>query len=246
MSIDLNKVNAKIDNLSELMDTNKATSLYTKFSLVNEIADLGYAGLSRLLLLLTHKLHQQQENINVVYEYIYESLLRSQEAKILMLLEHKFPDGFTLLQSDLGVDYKPLEQLLRNRQFQEADHLTQCLLCQLSKITHSHSRSWLYFTDIPSLPSNDLHTIDKLWQIHSLGLFGISVQRDIWLANNSDWEKFWGIIGWTVKQSTLRYPQEFIWSLQAPKGHLPLFNQLRGVQVLDALFNHPVWNEKKS
>ncbi|PLZ94121.1 hypothetical protein CI594_16205, partial [Fischerella thermalis CCMEE 5196] len=38
-----------------------------------------------------------------------------------------------------------------------------------------------------------------------------------------------------------RYPQEFTWDLSAPKGHLPLSNQLRGVRVIASIFAHPAW-----
>ncbi|MGB0562323.1 MAG: GUN4 domain-containing protein, partial [Spirulinaceae cyanobacterium] len=31
------------------------------------------------------------------------------------------------------------------------------------------------------------------------------------------------------------------WDLTAPKGHLPLSNQLRGVRTFEAILNHPAW-----
>jgi hypothetical protein len=31
----------------------------------------------------------------------------------------------------------------------------------------------------------------------------------------------------------------FTWSLDAPEGHMPLINQLRGVRLMDALLRHP-------
>jgi len=53
--------------------------------------------------------------------------------------------------------------------------------------------------------------------------------------------KFWEQIGWVKQGQWLRYPNEFEWSLDAPEGHLPLWNQLRGVQALERLFTHDVW-----
>ena len=41
--------------------------------------------------------------------------------------------------------------------------------------------------------------------------------------------------------SFTRYPNEFIWSLDAPRGHLPLSNQLRGNKTMQAIFSHPAW-----
>ena len=92
------------------------------------------------------------------------------------------------------------------------------------------------------MPSEDLIVIDSLWQAYSRHKFGFSKQRQIWLSTNCDWEKFWDQIGWKNNGIARRYPNEFLWDVNAPSGHLPLFNQLRGVQVLSALFNHIVWN----
>ena len=77
--------------------------------------------------------------------------------------------------------------------------------------------------------------------MYSRGKFGFSIQRKIWLTHQCKWNLFWQTIGWTKQDIPCRYPTEFIWTIDAPKGHLPLFNQLRGVQVLSALFNHIVW-----
>jgi hypothetical protein len=66
------------------------------------------------------------------------------------------------------------------------------------------------------------------------------------LYNNKNWDKFWHAIGWKINKRNIRYPQEFIWNNNAPKGHLPLFNQIRGVQVLASLFVHPAWEIQKN
>ncbi|MEM1310560.1 MAG: GUN4 domain-containing protein, partial [Cyanobacteria bacterium P01_H01_bin.153] len=76
------------------------------------------------------------------------------------------------------------------------------------------------------------------------GKFGFAKQREIWLGVAKDWERFWPKIAWKTGKIWTRYPGEFSWNLQAPAGHLPLTNQLRGVRVMDALMNHPAWAEK--
>ena len=35
------------------------------------------------------------------------------------------------------------------------------------------------------------------------------------------------------------------WSLEAPEGHMPLVNQLRGVRLMDALLNHPALQQRR-
>ena len=69
----------------------------------------------------------------------------------------------------------------------------------------------------------------------------ISIQRKIWITSKYKWNDFFTNIGWIINDIPCRYPIDFTWTLQAPKGHLPLFNQLRGMQVLLALFRHTAW-----
>jgi hypothetical protein len=59
-----------------------------------------------------------------------------------------------------------------------------------------------------------------------------------------DFVKLWPKIGWKDGNSWTKYPRGFIWDLNAPVGHLPLLNQLRGVRVADSIFSHPVWSER--
>ncbi len=38
-----------------------------------------------------------------------------------------------------------------------------------------------------------------------------------------------------------KWPQEFNYSMDAPKGHLPLTNCLRGTQLFKAILEHPAF-----
>lgn len=144
------------------------------------------------------------------------------------------------LDSDCNLDYTPLKELLAQEKFEEADRLTRELLCELAG-EGATARKWLYFTEVDLIPATDLQTIDGLWVAYSEGKFGFSVQRQLWLSVKQDWDKLWPKMGWKDGNSWTRYPQGFTWDLSAPKGHLPLSNQLRGVRVLAALFNHPAF-----
>lgn len=174
---------------------------------------------------------------------IFEFLFCSNNKSIQQKLKNYFPNGLINLTFDLIQKYQPLQNLLMTHQYKEADVLTQSQLCSLAGLETKKGRTWLYFTDVSLLPSDDLIVIDKLWCIYSRYKFGFSKQREIWISNNCNWEKFWSKIGWKNKGIVCRYPDGFLWNINAPSGHLPLFNQLRGVQVLTALFNHPVWNK---
>lgn len=146
------------------------------------------------------------------------------------------------LNSARDIDYSPLDKLLHEQKFQEADRLTQQLLCQLAGAA-AVERKWLYFTEVNNFPAVDLQTIDKLWRARSQERFGFSVQRKIWLATGKNWEKLWVELGWKDGKNWTRYPQEFTWNADAPKGHLPLSNQLRGVRVLASIFDHRAWQD---
>jgi len=144
------------------------------------------------------------------------------------------------LNSEAGINYVPLQKLLAEQKFQEADRLTLQKMCELAG-SSAVQRKWLYFTEVEQFPIADLQTINQLWLNYSEGKFGFSVQREIWLSVGKNWEKFWSKIGWKAGNVWTRYPQEFTWDLTAPKGHLPLSNQLRGVRVIASLLSHPAW-----
>ena len=148
--------------------------------------------------------------------------------------------GIVHLHSERNIDYTPLQQLLAQQDFLASDRMTLELLCQLAGDA-AVQRKWLYFTEIESFPISDLLTVNNLWLTYSEGKFGFSVQREIWLSLGKNWEKFWPKIGWKNGNNWTRYPNQFIWDLSAPKGHLPLSNQLRGVRVIASLLSHPAW-----
>jgi GUN4-like len=176
----------------------------------------------------------------VVAGAAYGVLFHGDDPVVADFLQRHFPTGVVPLRSQADMDYTPLQALLAKREFQQADKLTNELLCELAGEV-AIQRKWIYFTDVDRFPVVDLQTINALWLAHSEGKFGYSVQRDIWLASGKSWDKFWPKIHWKNGNIWTRYPQEFTWDLTAPRGHLPLSNQLRGVRVIAALFAHPAW-----
>jgi hypothetical protein len=171
---------------------------------------------------------------------IYQILLHSNCDRTNNFLQTYFPEGVVPLKSDCGIDYKPLQQSLAKQEFEAADKITIQKMCEVAG-TSAVQRKWLYFTDIDNFPVTDLHTINKLWLVHSEGKFGFSVQREIWLGQGKIWDNLWTKIGWKDGNNWTRYPNAFTWDLNAPRGHLPLSNQLRGVRVIASLFAHPAW-----
>lgn len=146
------------------------------------------------------------------------------------------------LTSALNIDYRPLQALLEAESWLEADRLSLQLLCQAAG-EGAKRRGWLYFSEVSRIPVEDLRTIDQLWRAASEDRFGYSIQRQLWLGVNRNWERLWPLIGWKQGHHWTRYPDEFIWDRSAPKGHLPLSNQLRGVRVFQELLTHRAWED---
>jgi hypothetical protein len=87
--------------------------------------------------------------------------------------------------------------------------------------------------------------VDALWRAASKGKFGYSVQKELFVQSARRWPKFFKQIDWTVGENNIyrKWPAEFIYSMDAVKGHLPLTNALRGTQLFQALLQHPAFDK---
>jgi hypothetical protein len=222
------------DKIAELQD--KLFSAKKQLPLVEELASLGEAGLDVLMTFLEKEGSNPTPAVGEAYLELYSAKLPKTEA----FLQANFPQGIIPLHSDRAINYSPIQQALINRDFQEADRQTLLKRCELAG-EQAIQRKWIYFTEVENFPTTDLQTMDRLWYIYSQGKFSFSVQRKIWLSLGQDFPKLWTKIGWKKGNLWTRYPNEFIWDLSAPLGHLPLSNQLRGVREFASLMNHPAW-----
>nr|YP_009399835.1 hypothetical protein [Tolypiocladia glomerulata]ARW69654.1 hypothetical protein [Tolypiocladia glomerulata] len=196
-------------------------------------------------IILTNVMCYNEKSLNnhaVLNGFIYQTILRDKNKNFINKLIENLPNGIITLDKSMHLDYQPLQNLLINEKFQEADRLTQRYLCKLVQMKTKTERNWLYFTDIQFIPKKDLFILDLLWKSYSKGKFGFSVQKKIWTKNNKKWDKLWENIKWLkIEGEMKRYPKDFTWTVEAPKGHLPLFNQLRGTQTLSYLFKKIDW-----
>ena len=145
--------------------------------------------------------------------------------------------------SEVGFDYAPLQQYLLNESYEEADRFTSAKLRELSG-EKAVKRGYVYFSEVESIPGIDLSTLDKLWIVYSRGKFGFTVQARILDSVGGRYDKLWPRIGWKKDGIWTRYPKAFNWSIDAPNGHMPLVNQLRGVRLMDSLLNHQALTAK--
>jgi hypothetical protein len=227
---------------ASLIEQFQSATEKTQIKLIPTLIEAGDAGVNALLdRLQTYKTEGGPNSLGVVPQVvadIYQSLYTL--GLCADGLKDLFPTGIVDLGSDRNVDYQPLQQLMVTQQWLEADKLNNLKLCEIAGET-SLARKWIYFSEVISLPKTDLQTINALWLAHSGGRFGYSVQREIWLASGKNWERFWPKLKWKDGFVWTRYPGAFEWNLDSPRGHLPLTNQLRGVQAMNALMNHPAW-----
>lgn len=207
-------------------------------SVLSQLLDFGEPGYQVVMDFLIEE--KQQATATIISGRALQLLQPVENAQIQTLLKQHFPKGLLRLPDACQVDYSDIQIALMKEAFETADRLTLQKMCELAGET-AVQRKWLYFTEVNCFPAIDLQTLDQLWQVYSEGKFGFSQQRDIWLRVGKNWEQFWPKIAWKKGNIWTRYPNEFIWSLDAPIGHLPLTNQLRGVRVMNALMNHPAW-----
>ena len=226
-----------MENISGTKHQIYSESEKNQLKLVSQLLNEGEAGLN----ILMDWMSQLGQADNLALGKAYHGLYGDRNPQIQEFLAKHYPQGVVQLKSERNLDYQPLQQLLAQQDFQGADLITLQKLCELAGAA-AIERKWLYFTEVENIPVQDLQTIDRLWLMSSEGKFGFSVQRRIWLSVGKNFARLWNKIDWKSGNIWTRYPKEFTWDLSAPRGHLPLSNQLRGVRVIDAIFAHPAWN----
>ncbi len=179
-------------------------------------------------------------NLHWLAGSIYLALSAIDDLELQQQLASRYPTGIVTLVTERGIDYEPIQQELLAGNWEEADRLTSRKLCELAG-PDALKRKWVYYTEADTFPVGDLQTLDRLWWVYSQGRFGFRVQKEIWLGVGQDWDQLWPKIHWKNGNTWTRYPGSFTWDLSAPRGHLPLTNQLRGVRVMSALMNHPAF-----
>ena len=140
--------------------------------------------------------------------------------------------------SDENINYDELQLRLLEQNFEDADRLTSSYLRKLAGKL-AERRGYVFYSEVNNMSGIDLQSIDRLWIIYSNGKFGFSKQAKILKSVGKKYELLWPKIGWKNDGYWTRYPNAFCWSLDAPEGHMPLINQLRGVRLMDSILRHP-------
>ena len=154
----------------------------------------------------------------------------------------KFNNWFNTY-SDIDINYEDLQLMLVEQKFEDADRLTSLYLRKLAGKL-AEKRGYVFYSEVRNMSDKDLQTIDRLWTIYSTGRFGFSIQAKILKSVGKKYELMWPKIGWKKEGLWTRYPGSFRWSLDAPDGHMPLINQLRGVRLMDSILRHPAISKR--
>ena len=137
-----------------------------------------------------------------------------------------------------------MQQSLLEERFEDSDRITSQILRKLAG-NGAVDRGYVYFSEVDGMDAQDLITLDRLWTVYSQGRFGFSAQARLLDSLDERYDKLWPRIGWKLEGVWTRYPNAFTWSLEAPEGHMPLVNQLRGVRLMDSYMKHPFLKARK-
>lgn len=169
---------------------------------------------------------------------LIQLLLSQSDAEGVHDWNSRHPEGWLQTGSERGLCYAALQTALVEQRFEQADRITSELLRQLAGDA-AVQRGYVYYSEVAPMPAADLRSLDRLWVCYSQARFGFSVQGRLLRVCGGRWDQLWPRIGWKQAGLWTRYPGSFTWSLDAPEGHMPLVNQLRGVRLMDALLQHP-------
>ena len=152
--------------------------------------------------------------------------------------ENDIYNKWFLTYTEREINFDKLQLNLLEQNFEEADRLTSSILRELAGKV-AEKRGYVFYSEVKNMSGKDLETIDRLWKIYSQGKFGFSIQAKLLKSVGKRYELLWPRIGWKKDGIWTRYPSAFSWSLDAPDGHMPLVNQLRGVRLMDSILKHP-------
>ncbi|MBD2564444.1 MULTISPECIES: GUN4 domain-containing protein [Nostoc] len=132
-----------------------------------------------------------------------------------------------VLNSERGVDYTNLCNLLEKQLWKEADQETTLALLKASL---REDKGYFDEQSISKIPCRDLNTVDLLWLKYSKGRFGFTVQKALFQHVAKDKGKFGQAIGWRGQSMwEWKIYKELIFNSEAPSGQFPtLKNQNRG------------------
>jgi hypothetical protein len=139
--------------------------------------------------------------------------------------------------------FAELQELLMNKNWQAADEETGRIFLSIAK---RQKKGWLRKNDIEQIPCTVIRAIDKLWADYSDRRFGFHTQKRIWqtVAEHrerfaiGDFIHFGDRVGWRAADKWLQTYDQFLFTVDAPEGHLP---SLRMLVSSDDMHSWTIW-----
>lgn len=143
------------------------------------------------------------------------------------------------LLTEAEIDYTILRNALKEQDFRRASGETRALIIRLAGEV-AIKRGWVFYAEVRTISVSDMLTINNLWLAASDGKFGYSVQKDIFDQCKGDFGEFFRRLDWNAERE---WPAGYHFSLDAPRGHLPLTNTQFGTALISEFMNHPAWQK---
>ncbi len=172
-----------------------------------------------------------------IVEGIENAIAEMQKAKTTSVAPVQPPVNVNPVEllSAKGINYRELEKLLKAKEWQKADQETYRLM--ITAVGRENG-DWFREEDLKNYPCDELLAIDRLWVKHSDGLYGFSVQKQIYeecggkldfsYPSDETWNRFCDRTAWKSEGKWLDYPDQFFLNKSINvKGHLPYRGRLR-------------------
>ncbi len=208
---------------SEIVRLQQETLLYEHLSLSAwKDMILFYASLVNPTRLIQEAINRNETDLAyLIYQQIDKNLnLSADERKTLDSLKESVNTS----------RYHQLEEYLKAKEWYKADEETYKLM--ITAVGKDVGQGFS-LDNLRNFPCDELLAIDRLWVKHSNGLYGFSVQKDIYvkcggkldfsLPSSEIWEEFCDRTAWKSEGKWVDYPQQFFDNnFMYVKGHLPM------------------------
>ena len=146
---------------------------------------------------LVERFGNERERLEQQYEkFPLDNFLDRETGKQpVELLKENIQTNSDDIISEVGVDYRKLQDLLKQQRWQEADLETESIMLQIMGCSE---KGYLSPDDISNFPCADLRSIDQLWTSYSSERFGFSVQKQIWIDFIQRIESFVSVVTATL------------------------------------------------
>jgi len=190
------------------------------------------------------------EQSNSMKESIQALGIRGEDIKVVEgLIKNSWSIEHLFHEHNSEVSYWKLISFLAGYEWQKADILTRNLLL---KLADRSGKGFLDKESVEKIFAKDVYTLDRLWVEYSNGLFGFSVQKKILDRVEQKKQPFAEAVGWSNQAGLFKgifawkSYNELDFTLNAPKGHLPVW-RVKGKEISVDDFSHlKIWDFKRN